>query len=316
MGKKIVVALGGNSIIRPGEDPTVYSQFANTREALRPIAELVRAGHDVVLTHGNGPQVGNILIRSEKAAGEAYELPLGVCVAQSQGEMGYMIAQCMKNMLVRGGVSDREVVAVVTQVLVDPDDPAMSNPVKPVGPFFDEKRARELEKHGVAVREDAGRGWRRVVPSPVPRSVVERHSIRNLIDHGYIVVAVGGGGCPVYYEADGTLEGVDAVVDKDLASKVLALEIGAQVMIISTGVPHACLWYGTERERPIERATASEFRKWLDEGHFAAGSMEPKIRAAVEFVENGGEEVIITLPELVEEAFHGRAGTHVLPDPS
>lgn len=311
MPRKIVVALGGNALIRPGEVATVASQFRNSREALRPIVNLIRDGHNIVLTHGNGPQVGNILIRSEKAAGLAYEIPLGVCVAQSQGEMGYMIAQCMQNMLRRGGISDRSVVAVVTQVLVSPDDPAMADPSKPIGPFFDKARADQLTEQGVAVREDAGRGWRRVVPSPVPSTIVESEAIKLLCDAGHIVVAVGGGGSPIYYEKDTTLEGVDAVVDKDLASKVLALEINADTLIISTGVDKVCLNFNKPDQREISRATVAELKQWMDEGHFAPGSMKPKIRAAIEFIEGGGREVIITLPENVEDALKGNCGTTI-----
>ncbi|MFA4985623.1 MAG: carbamate kinase [Candidatus Brocadiia bacterium] len=311
MSKRIVVALGGNAIIRQGENPTVYTQFRNTREALRPIVELVRDGHRIVITHGNGPQVGQILIRSEMASAKAYELPLGVCVAQSQGEMGYMIAQCMKNMLVHAGINDKEAVTIITQVIVDPKDPAMANPTKPIGPFMDEARGRALAAQGTVVREDAGRGWRRVVASPYPYSVYERKAILDLIDDGFIVVAVGGGGCPIYFEKDGTLEGVDAVVDKDLASMILAREIGAEVLIISTGVPFVYLNFGKPEQVKVEHATAAQMRAWLAEGHFAKGSMEPKIRAAVEFIEGGGEEVIITLPEQVTEAFKGNTGTHI-----
>lgn len=314
MSKKIVVAVGGNSIIRQGEDPTVYSQFANSRNALKPIVELVRLGHKVVITHGNGPQVGNIMIRSDKAAGEAYELPVGVAVAQSQGEMGYMLAQCMKNMLVRGGILNRDVVAVVTQVLTSPDDPALKDPSKPVGPFMTESRAMQLRDFGIPVREDAGRGWRRVVPSPVPTSVVERESIRVLYEAGLIVVAVGGGGCPIYIEKDGTLEGIDAVVDKDLASKVLALQIGAEELIISTGIPRVCINFNKPNQQEISSAPVSKFKQWLDEGHFAPGSMKPKIRAAIEFIENGGKRVVISLPEQLLDAFYGNAGTQILPD--
>jgi carbamate kinase len=314
MSRKIVVALGGNAIIRPGEKATVTSQFANTREALRPIVELIKQGHRVVITHGNGPQVGNILIRSELAKSAAYEIPLGVCVAQSQGEMGYMIAQCMENMLIRGGVHGRPVVAVVTQVLVSPDDPAMSNPTKPVGPFLTEERVAELRAKGDPVKEDAGRGWRRVVPSPVPTRVIERDAIKLLYEAGNIVVAVGGGGCPIYFEKDDTLEGVDAVVDKDLASKVLALEIQADTLLISTGVPYVCINFGKPDQKELHTVTLAEVKEYYAQKHFAPGSMEPKIRAAIEFLEGGGREVIITLPELVEKAVNGQVGTHVLPN--
>ncbi|MDZ7815793.1 MAG: carbamate kinase [Planctomycetota bacterium] len=312
MSKKIVVALGGNALIKPGERPTVYTQFCNTRQALAPIAGLICKGHRIVMTHGNGPQVGNILIRSERSAGYAYELPLGVCVAQSQGEMGYMISQEMKNSLRRCKAKDRNVVAMVTQVLVDPDDPAMSNPTKPVGPFFDSDRAEELKKEGVAVTEDAGRGFRRVVPSPIPYRILESDSVKRLYEQGLVVIAVGGGGCPVYMRDNEVIDGVDAVIDKDLASKVLALEIGAEVLVISTAVEHVYLNFNKPGQKAVNRATVTEMKQWLREGHFAAGSMKPKIQAAVEFLEGGGEEVIITTPELVEKAVDGDAGTHIV----
>jgi carbamate kinase len=303
----IVAALGGNAIIKKGEQGTFSQQFRNTYDSMGYIAHLIRAGHQVVLTHGNGPQVGFIMIQVEAAAGKVPTAPLHVDVAQSQGSMGYMIAQSLINQLKEHGI-DISVAAVMTQVLVNRDDRAMQHPTKPVGAFYTRQRAAELERLGHIVVEDSGRGWRRVVPSPRPIRIIETDIIKELVQAGTIVVACGGGGIPVADE-NGTLTGVDAVIDKDLASSLLAIEIKAEVIMFLTTVDRVALNYGTPQQVDLERLTLDEAQQYLREGQFPPGSMGPKIEAAVEFVENGGERAVVCRPEHVVEALAGRAGT-------
>lgn len=313
MRKRIVIAFGGNAILKKGQEGTVYEQFANTREAINNIVGLIREGHQLVITHGNGPQVGNILVRVEAAKGLAYEVPLGVCVAETQGEMGYMIAQSLQNRLVREKI-DRQVACIITQVVADRNDPSILNPSKPVGRFFTREEAGEMQAKGKTMVEDAGRGWRRVVPSPQPTHVVESPLIRQLIDSETIVIACGGGGMPVYIEDDGTFEGIDGVVDKDLASAVLADEIGADELIILTEVDKVAIHFNTPQQRFLDRMTVSEARGYLAEGHFPKGSMGPKIKAVIDFLERGGRRAIIASLEQAHDALHGRAGTEIVPD--
>jgi carbamate kinase len=305
----IVAALGGNAIIKPGQKGTIREQFDNTFESMGYIAHLVRAGHRVVVTHGNGPQVGFIMMQVEAARGKVPYVPLNVDVAQSQGSMGYMIAQSLVNQL-KDHYLDTRVAPVVTQVLVDPHDPAFEHPTKPVGPFYDRAHVEKLEGCGHAMVEDSGRGWRRVVPSPVPVDIVEMEVIKELVQDGVIVVACGGGGIPVV-EEDGDLKGVDAVIDKDLASSLLAREIGADVVMFLTTVDKVCLNYNTPGQVELDRLTVGEARRYLTEGQFPPGSMGPKIQAAVEFVEQGGERAVVCRPEGVVEALEGRGGTVV-----
>jgi carbamate kinase len=303
----IVAALGGNAIIKKGQQGTFAQQFRNTYECMGYIAHLIRAGHQVVLTHGNGPQVGFIMIQVEAAAGKVPTAPLHVDVAQSQGSMGYMIAQSLTNQLQEHGI-DISVAAVMTQVLVNRDDPAMKHPTKPVGAFYTRERAVELERRGHAIVEDSGRGWRRVVASPRPIRIIETDIIKELVQAGTIVVACGGGGIPVA-EEHGALNGVDAVIDKDLASSLLAAEIKADVIMFLTTVDQVALNYNTPQQVELERLTLDEARQYLSEGQFPPGSMGPKIEAAVEFVERGGERAVVCRPEFVVEALAGRAGT-------
>ncbi|MBA1343105.1 MAG: Carbamate kinase [ANME-2 cluster archaeon] len=305
----IVAALGGNAIIKPGQKGTIREQFDNTFESMGYIAHLVRAGHRVVLTHGNGPQVGFIMIQAEAARGKVPYVPLNVDVAQSQGSMGYMIAQSLMNQL-KDHYLDTKVASVVTQVLVDPHDPAFEHPTKPVGPFYEKAYMEELERCSHAMVEDSGRGWRRVVPSPVPVDIVEMEVIKELVQDGVIVVACGGGGVPVV-EEDGDLKGVDAVIDKDMASSLLAREIGADVVMFLTTVDKVCLNYNTSEQVELDRMTVEDARRYLAEGQFPPGSMGPKIQAAVEFVEQGGERAVVCKPEDVIEALEGRGGTVV-----
>jgi|MTBAKSStandDraft_2_1061841.scaffolds.fasta_scaffold02296_5 carbamate kinase len=308
--KKVVIALGGNAIIRKGQKGTVAEEFANTRASLDGIIKVIKHDYNVAITHGNGPQAGNMMLRVEAGLSRNVpDRPLGVIVADTEGGMGYMIEQSLQNRLAKEGIS-RDVVTILSQVVVDPQDPQMLNPSKPVGPFYTEEQAKTLMKEkGWIIVEDAGRGWRRVVPSPVPQTVVEKSVIKRLIEEGIVVITVGGGGIPVYYEKDGTLEGVDAVIDKDLASAVLALEIGAEILVISTGVEKVALGFGTPQEKTLDRMTVAECRQYMEEGHFPKGSMGPKIKAAMDFIEKGGKKVIITLPETIEEALEGKTGT-------
>jgi carbamate kinase len=303
----IVAALGGNAIIKHGEQGTFAQQFRNTYESMGYIAHLISAGHQVVLTHGNGPQVGFIMIQAEAAAGKVPTAPLHVDVAQSQGSMGYMIAQSLINQLQAHGI-DISVAAVVTQVLVNRDDPAMQHPTKPVGAFYTRERAAELERLGHAIVEDSGRGWRRVVPSPRPIRIIEAAIIKELVQAGTIVVACGGGGIPVANE-NGTLKGVDAVIDKDLASSLLAIELKARVLMFLTTVDRVALNYNTPRQLDLEQLSLTEAQQYLREGQFPPGSMGPKIEAAIEFLENGGERAVVCRPESVVEALAERAGT-------
>ncbi len=313
MRERILVALGGNALVKAGQQGTVAEQAANLLASLAGVVELIRRGHRVVITHGNGPQVGHILLRAEAARGKAYELPLDVCVAQSQGETGYLIQQGLQELLQRSGI-DRPVAVLVTRTVVSRDDLRMKTPSKPVGPFYAKDQAVRLGAEGVRLVEDAHRGYRRVVPSPMPLRIVEADVIRRLVDEGVVVIACGGGGIPVAVEADGTMTGVEAVVDKDLASSVLAADIGADTILDLTAVDRVKLRFGSPEESSLEALTVEEAKRYLREGHFAPGSMGPKIEAAVAFLEQGGREVVITLPERALEALEGRAGTHVYPD--
>ncbi len=308
-----VVAFGGNAVIKKGQRGDIYEQFANTRASLEPLVPLIAAGAPLVLTHGNGPQVGDLLLMAEAARGEVPGLPLGVLVADSQGQMGYMFQQSLKNRLRSGGI-ERDVVTVLTQVVVARDDDRLQRFTKPIGPFFDEATARQrMADKGVVLKEDAGRGWRRVVPSPTPRAVVETEIIRDLVGHGFVVIACGGGGIPVYYEEDGRLEGVDAVVDKDLASAVLARDLGARVFISATSIERVYLDFGRPEQRPLDVVTLAEAKRYLDEGHFGEGSMRPKVAAIISFLEGGGKLGVVTTPELVPAALRGKTGTRFVP---
>jgi carbamate kinase len=309
----VVIAIGGNSLIRDEQHRSVLDQYNAVGETAHHIVPIVREGYRVVVTHGNGPQVGFILLRSDLAREVLHQVPLANCVADTQGAIGYQITQTLQNELHLNGIN-RDVVAVVTQVVVDDRDPGFKHPDKPIGPFMTEDAA---QKHAVAdgwiVGEDAGRGWRRMVPAPAPREIVELNSIRALLDQGILVVAVGGGGIPVVRQPDGTFAGRDAVVDKDAATVVLASELGASVLIKSTSVDKVALNFGTPQQVDIDQMTVRECRRYLQEGHFAPGSMQPKIEAALAFLEQGGERVIITQPHHIEEALHGIYGTHIVP---
>ena len=310
--KRVLITLGGNAILPARGTGTFEEQCAVTRATMQPIARLIRDGAEVVLSHGNGPIVGNILIRNEAARDQIPPMPLDVCGADSQGGIGYMMQQSLQNELRRVGLGDRPVVTIVTQVVVDERDPAFRRPTKPIGPFYAQDRARILAKEkGWTIVEDAGRGYRRVVPSPKPLEVVEIAAIRQILEDGGVAIAAGGGGIPVSRQWDGSLHGVEAVIDKDLASSLLARLLGCQTLVIVTGVDRVALRYGKPDQRELERATPDELQGWMEEGHFPAGSMGPKIQAAIEFVRGGGREVVITSPERLTDALQGKTGTLV-----
>ncbi len=314
VNKTAVVALGGNAITRPGIEDTITNQFANTRQSLDGVMELVRDGYKLVVTHGNGPQVGNALLRIEETRGKAPVLPLGVCVADTEGGMGYMIEQSLQNRLREEGI-ERPVVTIITQMLVDPKDPAISDPSKYIGQFYAEEEVKLLEEtRGWQMKKDADRGWRRVVSSPMPLEAVEGDTIKTLVNSGTIVIAAGGGGIPVYVDDNGYLEGLDAVIDKDFASAVLAKEIGAGTLSILTSVDRVAINFGKPNQQELDNCTLSEIKKLFDEGHFPPGSMGPKVKAAIKFIEDGGEMVTITSFENACKALRGEAGTRIVPD--
>lgn len=308
-----VIAIGGNALIRKGQRGTITEQFANARWMLSGIIEVIKAGFMPIIIHGNGPQVGDELIRVDMALNKVPEVPLGVLVANTEGGLGYMIGQSLMNRLRREGLP-LPVTTVLTQVVVDRNDPSLKHPSKPVGPFYTEDEAREYsDARGWKMIEDAGRGWRRVVPSPTPLEIVEREVIRMLVHQGVIVIAAGGGGIPVYVEPDGVLEGIDAVVDKDLTATVLGRDVGAQLLAILMGEPRVALNFGKPDETFLSCITRAEATKMLENGEFAEGSMAPKIRAAIQFLEFGGEKVIITDRDHLLDAFHDKAGTRIIP---
>jgi carbamate kinase len=309
----VVIAIGGHSLIKDPEHMDVLDQYRAAGETSHYIAPIVNRGYRVVVTHGNGPQVGFILLRSELARDVIHQVPLANCVADTQGSIGFQIAQSLQNEFLRQGL-DRQVVSVVTQVVVDPEDPSFSKPSKPIGPFMSEEEAQQhAQQDGWAIGEDAGRGWRRLVPSPVPLEIIELSSIRALLDRGALVVAVGGGGIPVVYKPDGTLRPRPAVIDKDAASCLLARELGASVFIISTDVDKVALNFGTPEQIELDRLNTAECQQYLEEGHFAAGSMRPKIESALSFLEHGGQEVIITQPHRLQADLQNIYGTHIVP---
>lgn len=307
-----VIAIGGNSLITDAEHKSVADQYEAAGETGHHIAGLIANGWDVAVTHGNGPQVGFILRRSELSSHELHEVPLDVCGADTQGAIGYALQQNLRNDFVAKGV-EKSVVTVVTQVEVDSNDPAFANPSKPIGSFMEEAEAfRRRDEDGWDVVEDAGRGWRRVVASPHPMRVIELDVVKQLLDAGVVVITVGGGGIPVISNQDGDLVGVAAVIDKDLASALLAELIDADLLIISTAVEKVALNFGTPEERWVDEFTLAEVKQYLDEGvHFAEGSMAPKMRAVVQFLENGGKQVLITDPQNIERAMAHETGTWI-----
>jgi carbamate kinase len=314
--KVAVVAIGGNSLIKDSKHRTVEDQYQAAKETTYHIADMIEAGWEVAIGHGNGPQVGFILRRSEiahKTEG-MHEVPLDVCGADTQGAIGYALQQTLQNELFRRGIK-KPVATVITQVLVDRNDPAFQNPTKPIGGFMDEPEARRRKTDmGWNVVEDAGRGWRRVVASPQPKEVVELESVKALIDAGVVVITVGGGGIPVIDKGNGDYVGVAAVIDKDYASSLLARLIQADLLLISTAVEKVALNFGKPNQQWVDKLTLAEAKKYLAEGtHFAKGSMAPKIQAIFWFLEAGGKHAIITNPENIGRALKGETGTHIVP---
>lgn len=311
--KVAVVAVGGNALIKDKNHKTVPDQFAAAKETMGYIAEMIQAGWDVVVTHGNGPQVGFILRRSELSMHELHPVPLDYCGADTQGAIGYMFQQALHNEFKKRGM-DKHAATVISQCLVDRNDPAFKNPTKPIGSFLDEETAKQRMAEGKTFVEDAGRGWREVVASPIPQEIVEAPAIRKLIDSGFTVVSVGGGGIPVVEDDAGELVGTAAVIDKDFASSLLAGKIGAELLLISTAVEKVALNFNTPDERLIDRMTVSEAEKYIEEGHFAPGSMLPKVQAIVRFLKAGGKQALITDPPNIPRALAGKTGTWILPD--
>ena len=310
-GRRAVIALGGNAITQPGEEGTVEQDYANLDRSLEGVLDVIERGYELVITHGNGPQVGNQMIRVELAKDEAPVLPLDVMGADIQGGLGYMIERVLRSKLRRRGMVHR-VCCMLAMVEVDANDPAFGDPTKFVGPFYTADEVAALrEQRGWAMKEDKGRGWRRVVPSPEPKSVIQRQEILTLLEAGTIVISGGGGGIPVARSTGGDLVGVEGVVDKDLASAVMALALGAPELIILTGVERVQIGYGTPEARPLNIVTVAEAREHMAQGHFPAGSMGPKMEAACRFVEGGGSRTLITNVFTLSEALAGTTGTWV-----
>jgi len=309
-----VVAIGGNSLIKDAGHQSVPDQYLAAHDTTEHILSMIKDGWNVVVTHGNGPQVGFILRRSELSASELHEVPLDVCGADTQGAIGYALQQNLQNAFRQAGL-DRTVATVITQVEVAADDPAFSHPSKPIGSFMDEEQAEQRRQQGWDLIEDANRGYRRVVASPKPLRIVELPVIRSLLDWGATVIAVGGGGIPVVTTETGELHGVAAVIDKDLASALLANALDADLLLISTAVERVALNFGTPQQRSVDRLTLSEAKRYLAEGgHFGSGSMGPKIQAVINYLEHGGREALITSPDSIEQALAGTTGTRIVRD--
>lgn len=307
--KTYVIALGGNSILRANEKGTIEEQYANLHRTCEQLVELVNNENRIVITHGNGPQVGNLLLATESAKNMVPTMPLDICVAATQGLLGYMIQSTLANHLRKAGLK-HNITTVVTQIVVNGDDPAFEHPSKPIGPFFSFGEAEKMrQEKGWAMIEDSARGYRRVVPSPKPVSVQQARIIKSMLDTGEIVVALGGGGNPMVRGANRSLQGIEAVVDKDYASSRLAIEIDADYFIIITAVEKVCYDFGLPSQKTLDRLSLNEVKELMAAGQFGKGSMEPKIGAAIEFLEEKGGQVIITLPETLTKALQGKTGT-------
>jgi len=311
-GKLVVIALGGNALLQRSQKGTFDDQYGNVEKTATKIADLVEKGYKVVLTHGNGPQVGATLLRHDAAKNIVPPFPLDACGAETQGFIGYMIQQALRNELKSRGV-DKYVVTVITRVVVDKHDQAFEHPTKPIGPFYTKEQADDLAKRmpGIVIKEDAGRGYRRVVPSPDPKVIAERSAIRTLVDAGFVVVSTGGGGIPIIEEGT-RAKGVEAVIDKDLGGQRLATLIGANIFVILTDVDGAYLNYGKPDQEIIREVSTGKLQNYFDQGQFKEGSMAPKVLAAIRFVESGGESAIIAELGKLTEALEGKAGTHVI----
>ena len=312
MMKTVVIAIGGNSLIKDAQHMSVPDQYAAVVETARHITDLLEHRYRIVITHGNGPQVGFILLRSEHSRGILHQVPLDSIVADTQGALGYQIQQALENEFRRRNLKT-SVATIVTQTLVDRDDPAFAKPTKPIGQFYTRAEAEDrMRVEKWAMVEDSGRGWRRVVASPKPVRIIESEVIKHLVKDGYVVIAAGGGGIPVVADDQGNLSGVAAVIDKDLASAVLAEAISADLLIISTTVERVCLNYGKPNEQPLDSMTAAEARRYEAEGHFQPGSMLPKVQACLQFLAAGGREALITCPAALSAALAGKTGTRIM----
>ncbi|MGC8747343.1 MAG: carbamate kinase [Candidatus Kapaibacteriota bacterium] len=310
--KTALIAIGGNSLIKTGERGTLEEQFKNALDTARNIVKMVKNGWKIVVTHGNGPQVGAALIRSERASSEVYTHTLDMCVATTQSEIGYLLQRAFYESLSEENLNI-PVTIVPTMVVVDPNDPAFKNPTKPIGPFYDRKTAEERQKKlGWNIVEDANRGWRRVVPSPEPLDIIELEVIKNLLDDGVITIALGGGGIPVYFDGKKII-GCEAVIDKDRSSALLANKLDVDLFLISTGTDFVYLDFKKPTRKPLMRISVEEAEKYLLDGHFPAGSMGPKIESAIRYLRAGGKQVLITSYEYIESALEGKAGTQILP---
>ncbi len=311
MSKVAVVAVGGNSLIKDAKHQSVPDQYAAAVESSRHIAAMIEQGWEVLLTHGNGPQVGFILRRSELSMGELHPVPLDYCGADTQGAIGYMFQQALHNIFQARAI-DKEAVTVITQTLVDRNDPAFQNPSKPIGSFMDKQMAeRKRAEEDWTVVEDAGRGWRRVVPSPLPKKIVERDAIDCLVHAGFVVICSGGGGIPVYENEQRELVGVEAVIDKDYAASILANTVHADLFLITTAVEKVAINYNKPNQQWLDHMTLDAAKQYLAEGHFHKGSMGPKIQAIIWYLEAGGKEALITNPENIERALKGETGTRI-----
>lgn len=308
-----VVAVGGNALIKDKNHKTVQDQFEAAKDTMKHIVDMIEKGYDVVITHGNGPQVGFILRRSELAKDVLHEVPLDYCGADTQGAIGYMFQKALNNEFKRRGLK-KDAATVVTQTVVNKDDPAFKHPTKPIGTFMEEAEAQSRKaKDGWVVVEDAGRGWRRVVPSPRPERIVEAEAIDTLIHAGIIVVGVGGGGIPVIINEAGEIEGVEAVIDKDFGSALLAKLINADLFVISTAVEKVALNFNQPGQIWLDKMTVAEAKQYIEDGHFAPGSMLPKVQAIIQFLESGGKQALITDPEHIGDALEGKTGTWIVP---
>ncbi|KRG10979.1 carbamate kinase [Staphylococcus sp. NAM3COL9] len=314
MSKRVVLALGGNAILQPKQEATYENQYNNVYSATRKMAELKAQGYNIVVTHGNGPQVGNIIAQNEAAKNIVEPLPINACNAESQGFIGYMMEESLKNHLKSLNI-DSNVVTLLTMVEVDKNDSAFSNPTKPIGVFFNELEAKRLEEtHGFVMVEDAGRGYRRVVPSPEPLVIHGVEQIKSLIDQA-VVISSGGGGIPVYKDDNGNIHGVEAVIDKDRSGLKLAEQVSADTFVMLTDVPNVCVNFGKSNEEKLKTISVEKAQQYVDEGQFPAGSMLPKIEAAIQFAEMGKESIICSLDDAID-ALAGNAGTRILLEPS
>jgi len=314
MNKKIaLIAFGGNAILSDNQRGLQSEQMKNAQKAAQLMTHIVKKGYELIIVHGNGPQVGNILIQMEESVNKIPPFSLEVCDAMTEGSMGFMLEMALVNELRKNSL-DKEVTTLITQVVVDRDDPAFNNPTKPIGPFYSKYRAQMLarEKKWTMI-EDAGRGYRKVVPSPRPIDIVPKQIIHDLVHSGKIVIAAGGGGIPIIINGRGLFQGVEAVIDKDYAASLIAREVGVDLFIILTGVPRVYINFGTPDETPISLMTIQEAQKHLDDGQFPSGSMEPKIKAAMEYIRNGGKEVLITSASHLKAALINRSGTKIIP---